>query len=140
LTANVAFWPHLMTLVMNRKAFDALTPGERAILRRAATVALPTEMSTLRTEQTGGTSSLCGRGLAFLRASRSERAGLLAAVKPVYHQLERDPETRSYINTIAELKRQTPPEPAPRCATSGRSVARAARSRLIGTWETKISL
>ena len=40
LTANVAFWPHVMTLVMNRSAFDALTPSQRAILRRAAAVAL----------------------------------------------------------------------------------------------------
>ena len=140
LTANVAFWPHVMTLVMNRRAFDALTRGQRAILRRAAAVALPTEMSTLRTEQTGGTSSLCGRGLSFLHASPAERAGLRAAVQPVYDQLERDPETRSSIHAIAELKKQTPSEPAPRCTTGGRSFARATRSQLIGSWATTISL
>jgi TRAP-type C4-dicarboxylate transport system substrate-binding protein len=140
LTANVTLWPHLMTLVMNKNAFDALTPDQRAILRRAAAVALPTEMSTLRTEQTGATSSLCGRDLSFLRAAPAERARLRVAVQPVYDKLERDPETRSYIREIEALKNQTPPEPAPRCATTGRSVARAARSQLIGTWETTISL
>jgi TRAP-type transport system periplasmic protein len=140
LTANVALWPHVMTLVMNMRAFDALTPGQRAILRRAAAVALPTEMSSLMTEQTGGTSSLCGHGLPFLFASPAERAGLRAAVQPVYDQLERDPQTRSYIHAIAELKKQTPSEPAPRCSTAGRSSARAARSQLIGSWEATISV
>ena len=41
-------------------------------------------MSALQTGQAGGTSSLCGRGLSFLHASPAERAGLRAAVQPVY--------------------------------------------------------
>ncbi len=140
LTANVAFWPHVMTLVMNRSAFDALTPSQRAILRRAAAVALPTEMSALQTGQAGGTSSLCGRGLSFLHASPAERAGLRAAVQPVYDLLERDRETRSFMRAIAVLKKETTAEPAPRCSTTGRSVAREARSQLVGVWQTTISL
>jgi TRAP-type C4-dicarboxylate transport system substrate-binding protein len=140
LTVNVALWPHVMTLVMNRRAFDALSPGQRAILRRAAAVALPTEMSALRTEQIGGASSLCGRGLSFLRASPADRVVLRAAVQPVYDKLKRDPETRAYIHTIALLKKQTTAEAAPRCSTTGRSVVRSAPSQLVGSWETTISL
>ncbi len=35
LTANVVLWPQLQTVFMNRDAFEALTPAQRAILRRA---------------------------------------------------------------------------------------------------------
>src|SRR5262249_44689100 len=73
LTANVALWPHLMTLVMNRKAFDALTTDQRAILQHAAAIALPTEITALTTERVGAARSLCGRGLPFLDATRAER-------------------------------------------------------------------
>jgi TRAP-type C4-dicarboxylate transport system substrate-binding protein len=139
LTANVALWPHVMTLVMNRRAFNALTTEQRAILTRAAAVALPTEIRTLATDRLGATSSLCAHGLVFIPASPAERAGLRAAVRPVYERLEQDPETRSFINAIAVLKKRTSRERVPFCAASGRSSARVPVSRLLGSWQTTVS-
>ena len=51
LTANVVLWPRIQTVVMNRAAFDGLTPEQQEILRRAGREAVePEQAAEMRPE------------------------------------------------------------------------------------------
>jgi hypothetical protein len=72
--------------------------------------------------------SLCQRGLRFLRANNQDLAQLRRAVQPVYDTLERNAETRSFLQRILAMKREartTATPDAPVCSPS-RSAAAAA--------------
>ena len=116
-SANVVFFGKALTLFANRRVFERLDDGERAVLREAArrTVehtadhsvrkALGYENVVLRQWCTSRP-----RGRAVL-ASPSELADLVRATRPVVARLERDPETRAFIAAIRSMKASLPPEP-----------------------------
>jgi TRAP-type C4-dicarboxylate transport system substrate-binding protein len=102
LTANVAFWPKAQTVVMNRKAYAALTPEQRRILAEAGREAVAPELAQIAREQRLGISILCGdHGFRFVNATPAEAVALRKAVQPVYARIERDPLTRRWIAQIA---------------------------------------
>src|SRR5262249_40481467 len=102
LTANVAFWPKAQTVVMNRKAYAALTPEQRRILAEAGREAVAPELAQIAREQRLGISILCGdHGFRLVNASSAEVAALREAVQPVYDRIERNPLTRRWIARIA---------------------------------------
>jgi len=104
LTANVAFWPKAQTVVMNRKAYAALTPEQRRILAEAGREAVAPELAQIAREQRLGISILCGdHGFRFVNATPAEAVALRKAVQPVYARIERDPLTRRWTYTYAEL-------------------------------------
>ena len=76
--------------------------------------------------------------MAFFAATAPQRAALRAAVRPVYAELEADPQTRAFIREIEAMKRSLPPEPALRCLRSLRP--QETPSLLDGTWEMRASL
>jgi TRAP-type transport system periplasmic protein len=134
LTANVNLWPRPIVLFANGKAWAALTPAQRRILRQAVTDDQAAETKVVRGNERTDTAALCRRGLPrFLTASPADLAALRRAVQPVYDQLQRDPQTRDYIRQIEAMRKGIPPEPAPRCGhTAPLSVT---AGPLDGVWQ-----
>jgi TRAP-type transport system periplasmic protein len=134
LTANVSLWPRPLVLFANGKTWAALTPAQRRILRQAVTGDLAAETNAVRDSERDDTAILCRRGqLRFLTASQADLAALRQAVQPVYHQLERDPQTRRYIHQIEAMRQGISPEPAPGCAQVPRLAGKA--GPLDGVWQ-----
>jgi TRAP-type C4-dicarboxylate transport system substrate-binding protein len=116
LTANVSLWPRPLVLFANSKAWAALTPGQRAILRQAVTDDLAAETQAVRYGDQSDAAILCRRGVRFLTAAPADLTALRRAVRPVYHKLESDLQTRNYIQQIAAMDKGISPQPAPGCA------------------------
>jgi TRAP-type transport system periplasmic protein len=132
LTANVSLWPRPLVLFANGKAWAALTPAQRGILREAVTGDPAAETQVVRASERTDTEILCGRGLRFLTASPADMAALRRAVRPVYDQLERDPQARRYIGQIEAMRQGVSAEPAPGCAPATRLAGKA--GPLDGVW------
>jgi TRAP-type C4-dicarboxylate transport system substrate-binding protein len=117
ITANVRLWPRPLVIFANGKAFAGLTPRQQRILRQAVATAVPAQTTQTRTtERTEGITQLCRGGrVRFLTASPADLAALRRAVQAVYDQLERDPQTRRFIEQIAAMRREVAPEPTPGC-------------------------
>jgi TRAP-type transport system periplasmic protein len=126
LTANVNLWPRSLVLFASGKAWAALTPAQRRILRQAVTDDQAAETQFERDNERTDTEILCRRGLLrFLTASRADIAALRRAVRPVYDQLQRDPQTRLYIRRIEAMGQGISAEPAPNCAHVPRVAGKA---------------
>ena len=133
LTANVSLWPRPLVLFANGKAWAALTPAQRRILRQAVTGDLTAETNVVRGSERADTAILCRRGqLRFLTASPADVAALRRAVQPVYGRLERDAQTRRYIRQIEAMRQGISPEPAPGCAQVPQLAGKA--GPLDGVW------
>ena len=126
LTSNVTLWPRPVTLVINRKAFESLTPSQQDALRQAGSAVLSRQLE----DQLGLSASdgriLCRRGIRFARASDQDLAALRRAVQPVYDKLEGNAETRSFLQRILAMKQETraastpdSPDCAPSKSTAG---------------------
>jgi TRAP-type C4-dicarboxylate transport system substrate-binding protein len=108
LTTNVNLWPRPLVVFMNESTFEALEPEQRNLLREAARNAAPETLAATRAKEQEAAAMLCRRNLRFVAASAADLAGLRKAVSPVYEDLERDPQTRSFITQIEELRRNLP--------------------------------
>jgi TRAP-type C4-dicarboxylate transport system substrate-binding protein len=138
LTANVVLWPKAQTIVMNRKAFDALTSEQQEILRAAGRSALEPELARIERDERTGLSALCKRGkLRFATARRADLAALREAVRSVYDELERDPLTKRWIAELIRLRGAdvaASPQ-ALQCPRPGAGGAdKSAESKLEGRW------
>jgi TRAP-type C4-dicarboxylate transport system substrate-binding protein len=137
LTANVVLWPRPTTLVMNRKAFDALTSDQQQLLRDAAHETLAPLLDSLRSDEQASLSALCQNGhLRLVTASRSDRAALREAVEPVYDELERDPLTRELLVDIGDLRAGLPPSQALRCP---KTRPKTTSTVIDGRWRADLS-
>jgi TRAP-type C4-dicarboxylate transport system substrate-binding protein len=102
--ANVNLWPRPLVIFAGNEAFESLTPKHQGVLREAAAAAVPEALAAARAEDEEAALQLCRRGLAFALASESELAELRAALEPVYAELTADPETKSDIEVITNVK------------------------------------
>jgi len=142
-TANVNLWPRPLVLVMRTQAFERLTDEQQSALRDAAAAAISSALAASRAEDAEAAPVLCRRGLKFAVASASDLAELRSAVEPVYADLEADPETKSAIDEISDLKAELAASAeAPTCAgsDSGRGShpwvqAAAKRTPIDGVYE-----
>jgi len=125
-TANVTFWPRTVTVVMNRRAFESLTPSQRDALQQAGSSVVARQLAFRQGEEGRDRELLCRRGLRFVRASDQELAALRRAVQPVYRQLERNAVTRSLLQQIRMMKHQTLATTAPHAPTCSPSDSAAA--------------
>src|SRR5262249_41992578 len=116
----------------SRKAWAALTPAERQVLRQAVTADQTTYTQGIRYVARYETAILCSRGLRFLTASPADLAALRQAVQPIYGQLEQDRQTRHFIHQIEAMRTGIPTEPAPGCAHTPRL---AGTGPLDGVWQ-----
>lgn len=139
LTANVTLWPRPLLVFANRRAFTSLTADQQAILRQALAAAIPTETRVVRSDEHIDTASLCRAGRVRLIAAKpADLAALHRAVRPVYRQLERDPQTQHVIEEIEAMRGATPRETAPSC---GAAAARSARAGpLDGVYRFTVTL
>ena len=133
LTANVSLWPRPLVLFANGKTWAALTPAQQRILSRAVAGDQAAETNVVRGNERGDTEILCRRGLHFLTASPADLAALRRAVRPVFHQLERDPQTQRYIRQIEAMRKGVAAEPAPGCGHTARPAGQA--GPLDGVWQ-----
>jgi len=133
LTANVSLWPRPLVLFASGRTWAALTPGQRRVLRQAVTDDLTAETQAVRDNEQTDTAILCRRGVHFLTATPAGLAALRHAVRPVYHQLERDPQTRDYIQQIEAMGKGISPPPAPGCAHIPQLAGKA--GPLDGVWQ-----
>jgi TRAP-type C4-dicarboxylate transport system substrate-binding protein len=141
-TTNVRFWPRPLVLFANRRLFSSLSASQRTILLRAARNVLPSFTQAAASDDRDAVDQLCRSGFDFdlLAASRGDLAGLHRRVRPVYRQLERDPQTRRFIQTITAMKRGERPEPPPRCPGSKQSTAaRAGGAQIDGVYQMTTS-
>ena len=139
LTANVVLWPKPYSIIMGREAFVALTPAQRAILGRAGREAIAPELRQIERDEAAAVSEMCRRGGPFLvTASSAELAALRRTVQPVYHELERDSETREHIAEIRALQKEVAASAlaGPSCPDAGGKGAKAGATALEGLWET----
>ena len=145
LTGNVTFSATALTVVANEQRFAKLSSHERRILREAAAHAAQQAAANMaRDPELGLVEGHCRRGHVVL-ASQADLAGLEQAVRPLYAQLESDPEIKATIAAIRELKRRTPPDRAPKipasCSRQG-GATRAGQddpSFLDGTYRWRIT-
>jgi TRAP-type C4-dicarboxylate transport system substrate-binding protein len=140
-TSNVTFWPKPVTVVINRKAFESLTASQQDALRAAASAVVSRQLDFLQGLSAEDQGILCRRGLQFLHASNRDLAELRRAVQPVYDRLERDVETRSLLQRILTMKRETraaaTPD-SPRCSPTGSAAGAAGQkaTALDGVYRT----
>jgi TRAP-type C4-dicarboxylate transport system substrate-binding protein len=130
---NVVFWPRPETVVMNRGAFQSLTPTQQTILRDAGRQAVSSRLAEVRHLEQDALASICERKLAALvTAPAAEVAALDGAVQPVYAKLERNARTRELLAEIRALRAAGPsgndePRSCPTRASAG-------ASKLEGAW------
>jgi TRAP-type C4-dicarboxylate transport system substrate-binding protein len=138
LTANVVLWPRAMTIVMNRGAFDALSPRQREALREAGKEAIGPVFARIEPDQRGWLSSGCrAPGFSLVNASRAELAALRVAVQPIYDELERDTRTRELIAEIRKMREGVMSGPLE--CSARRSQIGTGASVLEGVWQRTLS-
>jgi TRAP-type C4-dicarboxylate transport system substrate-binding protein len=136
--ANVNLWPRPLVIFAGKEAFESLTAEHQAVLREAATAAVPEALAAARAEDDNAALQLCRRGLTFAEASESELAELRTAWEPLYSELRADSETRSKLDAITNLKSEVAvAADAPAC-TSSEPPATASRIP-DGTYETTLT-
>ena len=136
--ANVNLWPRPLVIFMGKEAFKSLTEKQQAVLREAATAAVPEALAEARAEDEEARSELCRRGMTFAAASESDLAELRSALEPVYAELAADPETKSNIDAITDLKKEIAASAeAPACTST--KPATTASPIPDGTYETTLT-
>ena len=110
-TANVSLWPQTVALLANPARLSGLTLQQRRWLTQAAADASARSTGLLDRE-TAVIAAACGAGAQFANASDAQLAALRTEFGPVYTMLERDPQSKSFIERIQALKRTTPAGPA----------------------------
>jgi TRAP-type C4-dicarboxylate transport system substrate-binding protein len=104
ITANVTLFPKFNTLVIARKAFDALPDSQQRVLRDAARATVEYVIDTNPTESEAAAEA-CRDGYGSVVASQADAAALAARLEPVVARLERDPVTGPLVARIHALKR-----------------------------------
>jgi TRAP-type C4-dicarboxylate transport system substrate-binding protein len=105
--ANVNLWPRPLVVFAGNELFESLAPNQQTVLREAAAAAVPGALAAARAEDEEAALQLCRRGLTFAVASESDLGALRGALEPVYAELTSDPETRSAIDAITDLKAES---------------------------------
>jgi TRAP-type C4-dicarboxylate transport system substrate-binding protein len=147
-TGNVIFFGKTLTLFAGGPTYQRLTADQRDVLREAAKQTLEHVMATSPTENRLA-AAFCGQSQArIVLASKSQLAALVRASQPVYTDLERNAETRSFIARIRRL-RATTPAPPPlvvphRCSRVKRGVTVTGKLRspsiLNGTYHIRTTI
>jgi hypothetical protein len=105
----VTLWPQMDVLLANPARLQALTGEQRGWLEEAAKEAAARSPALADTDARALGES-CASGVRFAEASEADLAALEAAFAPVYANLQRQPDTRAFIERIQTLKHSTAPE------------------------------
>ena len=108
-TANVTLWPQMDVLLANPDRLGRLTEQQRGWLQQAARDAAG-RVAALADRDAQSLKNACRSGARFATASPADLAALRGAFASVYASLERDPQTKAFIDQIQALKRSTAAE------------------------------
>jgi TRAP-type transport system periplasmic protein len=112
-TVNVALWPQFDVLFANPARLASLTSQQRDWLQQAADDAAKASVALVAGQNGSYVKKACALGARLATATPADLAALRAAFAPIYQALDRDPQTSAFIAQIQQLKRTTPPGPAP---------------------------
>ena len=109
-TANVILWPQLDVLLANPGRLAKLTGQQRGWLQQAAQAAADRSAALAEhaNRDAQALNNACQSGARLATASPADLAALRTAFAPVYASLERDPQTKAFIERIQALKRSAP--------------------------------
>lgn len=106
---NVVLFPKVNTLVVNTERFEALSDDQRRAIEAAAEGTREFARGAVVPDAEQAAGYCESQAGSILLASDADLAGLRAAVRPVYDELERDDRTRQLIADIRALKAETTP-------------------------------
>jgi TRAP-type C4-dicarboxylate transport system substrate-binding protein len=136
LTTNVRLWPRVLTIVMNRDAYDALSDDQREALSAAGSAVLDPSLEEIQGREQEALGILCNRGeLAIRSATPPQLEALRDATAPVSQDLEREPELREAAEEIAAMRAEVEPEPAPICEEDAGEPAAGGSTPVDGLWQ-----
>ena len=138
LSANLNFWPRPLVIFAGPKLFRSLSAKQQEALRQAAVASIGSAMAASRQEDDQAASILCHLPLKVVEERPSDLAALRRAVEPVYRNLSTDVTTRRLISEIDSMKRQTPADAPPSCA-SAKQPRQQALSPLDGAWQMSVT-
>ncbi|GAB3847207.1 hypothetical protein GCM10027610_066650 [Dactylosporangium cerinum] len=110
-TANIDLWPATAALVANSKRWGGLSKDQRGWLTTAAAEAT-TRSAQLADDDAKLVKEACAAGGRFTNAAAADLDALRQAVAPVYAELDRDAQTKTFIERIRALKASVAREPA----------------------------
>lgn len=118
-TGNVILYPKVNSLVVNMKAFQALSETQRQTLKEGAAASRTWAVDTM-TDTTDDAAMFCKNGGTIVTATEGQVAAFKAAATPVYAKLEADPDTKTRIAKIRKLAAGEPaPAPIRPCSPGG---------------------
>jgi TRAP-type C4-dicarboxylate transport system substrate-binding protein len=133
--ANVSLWPRVLTIIMNRDSYEALSDDQRQALRDAGSAALDPSLEEVQHREQEAVGILCTRGeIAVRAASASQLESLRSATAPVVKAVERAPETRDAALKIAAMRAEVEPEPPPACTEDGTPASTGGPTPVDGLW------
>lgn len=103
-TVNVNLWPRTTALVANAAAFAKLSPQQQGWLKQAAAEAAVASLRLLGGDGQSLAQS-CASGAHAAEASARDLVALRKAWMPLYAGIDKDPQTRTFVQTIRSLKR-----------------------------------
>jgi TRAP-type transport system periplasmic protein len=109
-TSNVTLWPQMDVLLGNPRRLEDLTAKQRGWLEAAAADAAG-RAEAVADKDVEALGKSCAAGARFAKASAADLAALEAAFAPVYANLQRDPDTKAFIERIGALKESAQAEP-----------------------------
>jgi TRAP-type transport system periplasmic protein len=109
----VVLWPQFDVLFANPARLASLTGQQRAWLQQAAAAASRGSVMLVAGQNGPYIEQACALGARFATATPADLAALRQAFTPVYRSLETDPQASAFIAQIQQLKKATPPGPAP---------------------------
>jgi len=114
-TANLVPYPKINSLVINEAKFGQLSQGQQDILRQAAIETRDWGVKVMADPDQEAT-RFCEEGGTVVNATEKNLAAIRAATQTVYTDLEKDPETKSFIDRIRDLKANSAaPTPVAAC-------------------------
>jgi TRAP-type C4-dicarboxylate transport system substrate-binding protein len=111
LTGNVVLFPRVNVLFASETAASSLSDAQWEILQAAASQTF--EFASELVATSGSLEAFCSSGLQIVAAQAADVADLERAARPVYKEMEADPETAAFIERIQELKASSTPADLP---------------------------
>jgi TRAP-type C4-dicarboxylate transport system substrate-binding protein len=117
LTNDVNLWPFPAAVVINKAAWDKLTPDQQQTLTTAGKNLAKDSIEGVYInpppDATNFLKVLCDNGVIIATAGDTNKAALATAAKPATAALAADPVTGPYLKQIQDAKAAAPPPAAP---------------------------
>lgn len=101
MTANVALWPRMSVVLINREVLDRLSSRQHGFLDGSVVRAQDIAMSEAP-DLSAAVSEACDAGARFGSATEDQITALREAVKPVYSQLSGDPVEAKLLEAVQD--------------------------------------